>query len=288
MNAWVLAVLALIAVSVMLSAWKEYNFSIIVSIDCVLVYILTYAAAPYTQSEMLYQLGFSPHDLLDTGRVYTVLTSMYTHEGIMHLFLNLIGIVVIGLAFEQKIGTRPYILLYLLTGLCGTLAFAGVRWFGAPVVAVGASGAIFGVLGAFARLYPRERFMFILFPVAIPLWGIVVGYLLLQLLVIPTSSNVAVEGHIGGLVAGLVLAPLAFKLPAVRARTRKATSTSALRQLATTPELEAMLDRIEHESVEDVKAAWIDHFVSKARCPRCGGPLTVHKGVIKCEKGHQV
>lgn len=280
--------LATIAVSVVLSAWKKYNFSIIVSIDCVLTYIIMYVAAPSALSGMIIELGFSPRDLVDPGRIYTVATSMYAHASMTHLLLNIIGIMIFGLVFEQKIGTRRYILLYLVTGACGTLAFAAARWPDPYVVAVGASGAIFGILGAFARLYPRERFMFILFPVAIPIWGVVVGYLLLQLVLIPTSSDIAIEAHIGGLVSGLLLAPLVVRLPAPQQRARAGAPLSELRVLATTPELQTMLARIEEENVPEVRSAWTNHFISKASCPKCGAQMTIRKGMIECEKGHRI
>jgi hypothetical protein len=47
-----------------------------------------------------------------------------------------------------------------------------------------------------------------------------------------------------------------------------------------------MLDRIEHEEVSDVRSAWIEHFLSEAKCPQCGSRLRVEKGLILCEKGH--
>jgi membrane associated rhomboid family serine protease len=286
MNVGVWVVLAAIAISIAISAWKQYNFSIIVSIVCVFAYLVTYLAAPSSPSGITDELGFSPHDLVDPSRAYTILTSMYTHGGMGHLFFNLLGLILIGIVFEQKIGTRPYILLYILAGICGSLAFAAFRWTGPNVIAVGASGAIFGVMGGFARLFPRERFMFFPLPVALPIWVIVAGYLLLQLLLIPTAPDVAIEAHIGGLVAGTLLAPLVVKLPIAEEKVKLAAPASNLRKLATTPELISMLKRIEDESVPDVKAAWIDHFISKATCPQCGAPLVAGKGAIRCEKGH--
>lgn len=280
--------LAAIIISIAISAWKQYNFSIIASIVCVFAYIVTYAAAPSSPSEITYELGFSPHDLVDPSRAYTILTSMYTHAGMTHLFFNLLGIILIGVVFEQKIGTRPYILLYILSGLVGTLAFAVFRWTGPTVIAVGASGAIFGILGGFARLFPRERFMFFPLPMALPIWAIVVGYLILQLLLIPTAPDVAVEAHIGGLVAGVLLAPFVVKLPASQGKVKIVASAPNLRKLATTPELKSMLKRIEDENVPDVKKAWIDHFMSKARCPQCGAPIVAGSGTIRCEKGHLI
>jgi membrane associated rhomboid family serine protease len=286
MNVGVWVVLAAIIISIAISAWKQYNFSIIASIACVFTVIVSYLAAP--PSGINYELGFSPHDLVDPSRAYTILTSMYAHDGMVHLFMNLLGLILIGVVFEQKIGTRPYILLYILSGVFGSLAFAAFRWTGPEVIAVGASGAIFGILGGFARLFPRERFMFFLFPVALPIWGIVAGYLVLQLLLVSPSSGVAVEAHIGGLIAGILLAPLVVKLPASQGKVKVLAAAPNLRKLATTPELQTMLKRIEDETVPDVKLAWIDHFISKARCPQCGAPLIPGKGTIRCEKGHLI
>jgi hypothetical protein len=116
----------------------------------------------------------------------------------------------------------------------------------------------------------------------------VAGYLVLQLVLIPTASGVAVEAHIGGLIAGVLLAPLVVKLPAPQGKVKMAASAPNLRKLATTTELKSMLKRIEDETVPDVKQAWIDHFVSKARCPQCGAPIVADKGAIRCEKGHLI
>ena len=288
MNAGVWVVLVAIAVSIAVSAWKQYNFSIIAGVACVFTYIITYVAAPSSSSGITDALGFSPHDLVDPGRAYTILTSMYAHASVGHLFFNLLGLILIGVVFEQKIGTRPYILLYVLTGICGSLAFAAVRWTQPGVIAVGASGAIFGIMGGFVRLFPRERFMIFFFPMAMPIWVIVAGYLVLQFLLIPTATDIAIEAHIGGLVAGLLLAPLVVKLPAPQWTVKIAASTPNLRRLATTPELQAMLKRIEDESVPDVRRVWIEHFLSRAKCPQCGAAIVVGEGAIRCEKGHLV
>ncbi len=283
MNAGVWVVLAVIIVSIAISAWKKYNFSIIASVACVLVYIIARAASP---SSLIDSLGFSPHDVVDASRSYTLLTSMYMHASLEHLFFNLLGLILIGIVFEQKIGTRPYLFLYLVTGLCGSLTFAALRWSQPGLIAVGASGAIFGILGAFTRLYPRERFMLFFIPVAMPLWVIVVGYLLIQLLLLSTTTNVAVEAHIGGLISGILLAPVVVKLREPQTKVKTVTTTPALRRLATTPELQSMLKRIEDETVPDVKKAWTEHFISKARCPKCGSPIVVRRGTVMCEKGH--
>jgi len=286
MNAGVWIVLVAIAVSIIIPAWKQYNFSIIAGVACVFTYIVTYVSAPSSSSGITDALGFSPHDLLDPARAYTILTSMYEHGSVNHLLFNLLGLLLLGVVFEQKIGTRPYILLYILTGICGSLAFAALSWGSPYLIAVGASGAIFGILGGFVRLFPKERFMIFLLPVAMPVWVIVIGFLILQLLLIPTSTNIAVGAHIGGLIAGMLLAPLVVRMPVPEKKVKAPAAVPNLRRLATTPELQTMLKRIEDESVPEVKNAWIDHFLSKAKCPTCGSAIVVGRGTVRCEKGH--
>lgn len=291
MNVWVAAIIVMVVVSTVYSYLRQVNFSIVVSVVCVIAFALLLLSAGsyyYGSSETMYQLEFFPRDLTDPWRVYTVATSMFTHASFMHLLFNILGIAFIGMAFEQRIGTRPYILLYFVTGLCGTLAFAALHWGNEFVAVVGASGAISGVLGAFARMFPHERMSMIImfFPLPpMPLWVIVVGYLGLQFVFLSGETNVAVEAHLGGLAAGLVLAPLIVRLP-LHKRVRRMVSQSALKRLATTPELKSIMRRIEEETIPDVRSAWIEHFLSRAKCPQCGAGLKPRKEGVMCERGH--
>jgi len=289
MEPWVLLVIGVTVAATLYAAWKQFSFSIVASTICVFTYIVMSVAGRndwYAAEDMI---AFSPVDLMDPARIYTVLTSMFAHANLVHLMFNVLGLIFIGMVFEQRIGPRPFILLFLLSGLAGTLAFAGTHWDNGMYFVLGASGAISGVLGAFARLYPNEKMsMFIMFiPLPpLPIWVIVGVFVLIQLLLIPTSSQIAYEAHLGGLAAGILLAPYLVRLPLSKKVKRAAISLSALRRLATTPELKIILRRIEEESVPDVRSAWIEHFVSAARCPHCGSHLKASRGQLMCEKGH--
>jgi len=291
MNVWVAAVVAIIVISAAYSYLKQLSFSLVVSVVCVTSFalLLISAGTPfYGDSETMYQLEFIPKDLTDPGRLYTVLTSMYTHASITHLMVNILVIAFIGMAFEQRIGTRPYILLYFLTGLCGTLVFAGFNWGDDFIAVVGASGAISGILGAFVRMFPHERMTLLFFPMMpMPLWVMIAGYLALQVVFLSGSSNVAVEAHVGGLAAGYLIAPFVAKLP-LRNRVKRSVSLPALRKLATTPELETIMRRIEDESIPDVRSVWVEHFLSTAKCPHCGAKLKTRNEGIMCERGHML
>lgn len=289
MEPWVLLVIGVTIAATLYAAWKQFSFSIVASIICVFTYIVMSVAGQNNWYAAEGMIAFSPVDLTDPARIYTVLTSIFAHANLVHLMFNVLGLIFIGMVFEQRVGPRPFILLFFLSGLAGTLVFAGIHWNDGMFFVLGASGAISGVLGAFARLYPKEKLsMFIMFvPLPpLPIWVIVGIFVLIQLLLIPTSSQIAYEAHLGGLAAGILLAPALVRLPLSKRVKRAAISLSALRRLATTPELKTVLRRIEEESVPDVRSAWIEHFVSVARCPHCGSHLKASRGELMCEKGH--
>jgi membrane associated rhomboid family serine protease len=287
----VVAAVAIIAGGLVYSYWKQFSYSLVACACCVLVFgleVLAPNTTGYLRSDFFGDIAFRPHDLTDPGRIHSVITSMYAHAGIYHLFLNVLGLAFIGTIFEQRVGPRPFIIIYLFAGLCGTLLFAGLRWNDAFVAVVGASGAISGVLGAFVRMYPNERMSMILlfFPLPpMPIWMIVGLFLLLQLVFVAGDMNVAVEAHIGGLVAGMLVSPYIARLPLHR-RVKRMISLNALRRLARTTELKAILRRIEDEEISDVKSAWIEEFLSKARCPHCGASIKVTRETITCSRGH--
>ncbi len=289
MDIWVAIVLVAIAVSTAYSVWKQTSFSIIVSATCIFVFMIELIADTSTTGGILSELGFRPGDLTDPARSYTLLTSMYTHAGFSHLFWNLLGLIFIGMMFEQRIGARPFILLYFLSGLVGTLVFAALHW-NSLIPVVGASGAISGVLGGFARLFPREKLSMIIMVIPLPpmpIWIIVGIFVFIQLLLSGTSTDIAFEAHLGGLAAGILIAPLVVKMP-LHKRVKRMISLSSIRVLATTPELKSILRRIEDEELPDIKSAWIENFLSKARCPHCGSSLRATKEAVVCEKGHLI
>jgi membrane associated rhomboid family serine protease len=118
-----LAVIAVVIIlaGIALSAWRKFYYSIIASISCVLVYALQQMTYERTGDYEEY-MAFASHDLTNLGNVYTVLTSMFAHDPsyLGHLLINVLVLVMIGLVFEQRIGTRPFIVLYLLPGI-GTI-----------------------------------------------------------------------------------------------------------------------------------------------------------------------
>ncbi len=156
------------------------------------------------------------------GSVYfTLLTSIFMHGGIAHLFGNMLFLWIFGDNVEDALGHLRYLLFYLTTGIVASLAhvFTTVALYGAGseqalVPSLGASGAISGVLGGYMLLFPQRRVTVIMFRavtqvpsyVAIGMWF--VFQLISGLGIFGGGSQVggvAYAAHIGGFICGLLL-----------------------------------------------------------------------------------
>jgi len=167
-----------------------------------------------------------PASILNGERLYTIFTSMFMHGGIIHLFGNMLYLHIFGDNIEDTFGHSWYVGFYLISGVAASsahiLSVSGSLGVYAP--AVGASGAISGVLGAYLVLFPKARILTLVFYyyitiVAIPAIFLLGFWFLFQLfegaltLGYGVPSGVAYWAHIGGFLAGVVLA-LIFKTKA--------------------------------------------------------------------------
>jgi membrane associated rhomboid family serine protease len=148
------------------------------------------------------RVGFEPWQLLTYG---------FLHASFMHLFLNMFGLYTFGRDVERAAGSRQFATLYfasVLTAGITQFLVVSVPPVTDPYPTIGASGGVFGVLLAFAMLYPRRTVTLIFPPVPMPAWLFVTLYGAAELLqgVTGTESGVAHFAHLGGMAgAWLVL-----------------------------------------------------------------------------------
>jgi membrane associated rhomboid family serine protease len=147
----------------------------------------------------------------------TVLTAMFMHAGWLHIGGNMLYLWIFGNNIEDRMGPFAFLGFYLACGTAATFAQAFVAP-GIDVPNLGASGAIAGVLGAYLLLFPRARVVtaILIFVVieltALPAWVLIVIWFVMQLgsglgsLGSATGGGIAYFAHLGGFVAGLVLA----------------------------------------------------------------------------------
>ena len=140
---------------------------------------------------------------------YQYITSMFLHDSIAHLFFNMFMLWMFGRILEYEIGSKRFVLYYLISGIGASLFFMCANWiiYNPLVGLIGASGAIYGILMAFAVMHPNERIALMFFPVPVKAKYFVLGMIGLEFLlgVLQTGSPVAHLAHVGGMLFGYAL-----------------------------------------------------------------------------------
>ena len=140
----------------------------------------------------LFQKGALVGILVGDGEWWRLVTSMFLHASILHIAFNMFALYWLGTVVEEAIGTGRFLLVYFASGLAGS---AGALVFSSPLaVTVGASGAIFGIMGALLVLEYMTTGSFA---------GQAMGLIVINLVITFTIPNISVGGHLGGLVGGI-------------------------------------------------------------------------------------
>ncbi len=204
----------------------------------VIVFVLSVAAPQLLGARsfdgVILRYGLIPILVVNGLELYRLVTHMFLHGGLLHILGNMLFLYIFGDNVESAMGPWRYLLFYLLGGLCAAAihilsialmppsallnyrAFTGVDpWL---VPAIGASGAISAVLGAYLILYPRSTikaitfWLFVPIPIVVPAAIFILFWFLYQLIMgfvalsgVPTG--VAFWAHIGGFIAGIALTP---------------------------------------------------------------------------------
>ena len=145
-------------------------------------------------------------------------THMFMHGGFWHILFNMYTLVMFGSVVERALGTKGFIAFYLITGLGAVALHTGVEWLeitylGGNLTAamvtpmVGASGAIYGVLVAFAMLYPEARLTLIFPPITLDAKWWVGIFVALELFLGITGTQISIAhfAHLGGALFGFLL-----------------------------------------------------------------------------------
>lgn len=187
-----------------------------------ITFLTGYGLIPF--EEAIQTFGMIPYFVTRGERMYTLFTSMFLHGGVVHLVGNMLYLYIFGDNVEHAFGRGRYFLFYLTCGIVSSVAhILSIASFNDLLIpAVGASGAISGVLGAYILLYPRARVLTLVlvywvYIVHIPAVFFLGFWFIFQLfegvltLGLGVASGVAYWAHIGGFLAGLSLAPILKK-----------------------------------------------------------------------------
>lgn len=179
----------------------------LIAINVVIFFGLTMFGATEDSEFMLRHGAMYVPYLQDKGEYYRIFTSMFLHYGFDHMMGNMVMLGALGWQLEEELGTIKYIILYLVSGLCGQFAMIGYDiYWDHYVPFAGASGAIFGVVGALLYVAIRNKGhvgsvsgMGLAFMIGISIYY---GF---------TNPGIANFAHIGSLVAGFILGMLLYR-----------------------------------------------------------------------------
>lgn len=159
--------------------------------------------------------AFHPDIFLRGQYIWQIVTSLFLHGGIWHLAINMFMLSMAGFGpgLERHIGTRRFYCVYFLCGIGGNLLFLAANING-TIPVLGASGAVVGVLAAYAMAFP-ERLVLLFFFIPIKVKWLALGFFVLEVLMEISrggSAGIAHGAHVGGFIFGWAYMKIVYKL----------------------------------------------------------------------------
>lgn len=151
-------------------------------------------------TDIMQKMGALSYETFTAGAWYEIITSVFMHFGLSHLLNNMVLLTYTGCELEKRIGKLPYLILYLVSGMCGNFASLWYyHYIGEYTVSAGASGAIFGVIGALivVLVVNRTETQNLTSRRLLLMAGITIYYGM-------TTMGVDNAAHIGGMTSGII------------------------------------------------------------------------------------
>lgn len=178
--------------------YREANFCLwIIGVNTVLFLISQFFPA------FTYMMSMTPIEVLGRNRWWQLVTYMFMHANFSHLLLNMLGLYFFGMRLEQTLGSNEFLLFYFACGVgAGVISLVGYLLSGQlAITLLGASGAVYAVLLAFASYFPHARiYLFAIFPVPAPLLVIVFTVIAVFSTLTARGGNVAHLTHLAGFI----------------------------------------------------------------------------------------
>jgi len=186
---------------------KVAVFSYLIIAANILVFLQS-ITNPESYNMFIQTYGLVPEQIMRSENLLSLVTSMFLHADIIHVALNMFFLLVSGDAVERELGNFRFLGLYLACGVIAGL-FHSYLNSASTIPTIGASGAIFGVLAAFAILFPFRWLLKLFGFIPLPMPAILFVFITILTETAYVSSgiveNVAHTAHVGGFLAGVFL-----------------------------------------------------------------------------------
>jgi membrane associated rhomboid family serine protease len=173
------------------------------------IFVLDYILQASRMSAFLQNFALVPAQVVQTFAVWQLGTYMFLHAGISHILWNMLGLWMFGAELERLWGTAKFLRFYFVCGICAalTVVMAAYLFGGVNQATVGSSGAVYGILMAYALMFPDRTILFgFLIPMKSKYFVMIIGAIVFLQSYTATiggqGSGVAVVAHLGGLLAG--------------------------------------------------------------------------------------
>jgi membrane associated rhomboid family serine protease len=168
-----------------------------------IINVAVFIAQMVAWSPLVRYFGLIPADVFAKLRIWQFVTYMFLHGDFFHILLNMLVLWMFGSAMERTWGSETFIRYYFFTGV-GAGVLTWVLSPGSPVPNIGASGAIYGILLAFAMTYPDRIIYYIFIPIPAKYLVLLLGIFEFMASVRHTSDGIGHFAHLGGMLFGLI------------------------------------------------------------------------------------
>ena len=251
---------------------------------------------PEMALQSLYDLGFKPDYLGSASfELLTLVSSMFMHGSPMHLLMNMIILILLGVPFEDKIGSVAFLKLYVISGIIGSLLTGTISFWNQAedleTVHIGASGAIFGIMGAFVLLYPKLEIPMLLGPIfmhRVPVFLSTIVLVAMETLYVSLGTNDGIGHgtHMASFVAGVFLAPYYSKKTDDNESSIDFDASQLSKVFEKTKIGSHELKMIDESDEPELISAWVEKFWELQKCPDCNTTLTPEAKCLDCGKDY--
>ncbi len=192
-----------------ISGWRGYissglpvTYSGLILLACILVFFISIIFPAFVYNYLALNTDYVMQ------RPWTLITHMFVHADFNHLFWNMLFLFFFGMELERRVGEKKFLQIYILSGIVAALGQMMIS--GGSMV--GASGALFGVMGCLAIIAPEIRIL-LFFVIPVSIRGAVVLFALIDFLTLGSADNIAHMAHIVGLLVGLAYGQAMMRAP---------------------------------------------------------------------------
>jgi membrane associated rhomboid family serine protease len=256
------------------------------------VWAVIYRLSPQMGYDAFFELGFRSMYLESPEfGLLTLISAMFMHGGPMHLLMNMLILILLGVPFEDRIGSRAFLRIYFISGIIGSLVTGSISvWngIGLETINIGASGAVFGIMGGFALLYPRDEIPMLLGPIfmhRVPVLLATLVFIGMETLYVGlgTEDGIGHGTHMASFIAGVFLAPYFTSKKEVE--TNLEIGLERLVKLSgITKKGNYELQMVKESDEPELIDAWLEKFWELQECPDCGEPVNMQGVCSDCGK----